>query len=181
MTNSTTDSSTQPHNPDRVIREEVIVEASVDAAWEAWTSEEGIKTFFAPACNVDLRIDGLYEILFTPDAEPGQRGAEGMRIMAFQPKKMLAFTWNAPHDLPNVRDQLTHIVIRLSELPEGRIRVTIAHDGWGEGEEWDRAFAYFVRAWKDVVLPRLKYRFSTGPVDWSNPPRVSSKLGEKAG
>jgi len=146
------------------------VEASVDAVWEAWTSEEGIKTFFAPACNVDLRVDGLYEILFNPDAEPGQRGAEGMRIMAFQPKKMLAFTWNAPHDLPNVRDQLTHVVIRLFELPEGRTRVTLAHDGWGEGEEWDKAFAYFVRAWKDVVLPRLKYRFSIGPVDWNSPP-----------
>lgn len=175
MTNNTTDSSTQPHNPDRVIRGEVIVEASVDAVWEAWTSEEGIKTFFAPACNVDLRVDGLYEILFTPDAEPGQRGAEGMRIMAFQPKKMLAFTWNAPHDLPNVRDQVTHVVIRLFELPEGRTRVTLAHDGWGEGEEWDKAFAYFVRAWKDVVLPHLKYRFSVGPVDWESPPKTDSE------
>lgn len=164
------DDSTQVHNPDRVIRGEVIVEARVDAVWEAWTTEEGIKSFFAPACNVDLRVDGLYEILFNPDAEPGWRGAEGMRIMAFQPKKMLAFTWNAPPDLSNVRDQLTHVVIRLFELPEGRTRVTLAHDGWGEGEEWDKAFAYFVRAWKDVVLPRLKYRFSIGPIDWKDPP-----------
>ena len=27
-------------------------------------------------------------------------------------------------------------------------------------------------AWKDVVLPRLKYRFSVGPVNWENPPRL---------
>lgn len=162
------------NNPDRVIRGEVIVEASVDAVWEAWTTEEGVKTFFAPACNVDLRVDGLYEILFNPDAEPGQRGAEGMRIMAFQPKKMLAFTWNAPAYLPNVRKQLTHVVVRFTELSEGRTRVTFTHDGWGEGEEWDRAFAYFSRVWKDAVLHRLKYRFSVGPVDWENPPKTSS-------
>jgi len=28
------------------------------------------------------------------------------------------------------------------------------------------------KAWKDVVLPRLKYRFSVGPVNWENPPRL---------
>lgn len=175
MSNNTADASTQVHNLDRIIRGEVIVEASVDAVWEAWTTEEGTRTFFAPACNVDLRIDGLYEILFNPEAEPGQRGAEGMRIMAFQPKKMLAFTWNAPSDLPNVRKQLTHVVIRFMELPNGRSRLTLTHDGWGEGEEWDKAFVYFTRAWKDVVLPRLKYRFSVGPVDWENPPKTDSE------
>jgi len=175
MSNNTADASMRLQNPDRVIRGEVIVEASVDSVWEAWTTEEGIKTFFAPACNVDLRVDGLYEILFFPDADPGRRGAEGMRIMAFQPKKMLAFTWNAPSYLPNVRKQLTHVVIRFTELPEGRTKVTVTHDGWGEGEEWDKAFAYFTRAWKDVVLPRFKYRFSVGPVDWDNLPKIEAK------
>jgi len=172
---STTDARTQPRNPDRVIRGEVIVETSVDAVWEAWTTEEGIKTFFAPACHVELRVDGLYEILFNPDAEPGWRGAEGMRVMALQPNRMLAFTWNAPPDLTSVREQLTHVVIRFMELAEGRTQVTLTHDGWGEGEEWDKAFAYFVRAWKDVVLPRLKYRFSIGPVDWDNLPKIEAE------
>ena len=49
-----------------------------------------------------------------------------------------------------------------SECPDRVIR--------GEGGEWDKAFAYFVSDWKDVVLPRLRYRFSVGPVDWENPP-----------
>jgi len=88
---------------------------------------------------------------------------------------ILVLTEQEIRDLPNVRDQLTHVVIRLSELPEGRTRVTLAHDGWGEGEEWDKAFAYFVRAWKDVVLPRLTYRFPVGPVDWESPPKTDSE------
>lgn len=155
---------------DRFIRAEATVEASVDAAWNAWTTEEGIKTFFAPACRIELRIDGFYEIFFNPDAEPGQRGGEGMRILALQPKKMLAFTWSAPPHLPNVRNQRTHVVVRFKELTKGRTQVTLTHDGWGEGEEWDQAFAYFSRAWAEVVLPRLEYRFAVGPVDWNNPP-----------
>jgi hypothetical protein len=49
----------------------------------------------------------------------------------------------------------------------------LRHDGWGEGGEWDTAFAYFSRAWTDVVLPRLKHRFEQGPMDWSDPPRLA--------
>ena len=45
--------------------------------------------------------------------------------------------------------------------------VTLTHDGWGVGEEWDQAFDYFTNAWRDIVLPRLKRRFALGPIDWS--------------
>jgi uncharacterized protein YndB with AHSA1/START domain len=173
MSDDASSASTTLQSQDRVIRGEIIVQAGVDAIWAAWTTEEGIKSFFAPACNVDLRVNGLYEILFDPDAEAGWRGAEGTRIMAFQPKKMLAFTWNAPPNLTHVRHQLTHVVLRFAELSGGRTQVSMTHDGWGEGGEWDEAFAYFVRAWKDIVLPRLQYRFSVGPVDWDHPPNVA--------
>ncbi len=159
-------------NPDRVIRGEVVVEASLAEVWEAWTTAEGIRTFFAPDCNVDLRVDGPYEMFFDLDAEPGQKGGEGAKILAFQPKVMLAFTWNAPLHMPNVRKQFTHVVLRFTELAERQTAVSLSHDGWGEGEEWDEAFAYFTRAWNDIVLPRLKYRFSVGKVDWDTPPKT---------
>ena len=156
-------------DPDRAIRLEIAVQASLDAVWKAWTTEEGIRTFFAPDCHVELRIDGAYEIFFDPQAEPGKRGADEMRILAFQPRKMLAFTWNAPLHMTQVRKQRTHVVVRFHEL-NGRTKVTLFHDGWGEGPEWDQAFEYFMKAWRDLVLPRLRYRFSVGPVDWENLP-----------
>lgn len=159
-------------DPNRAIRLEIVVEANLDEVWNAWTTEDGIRTFFAPDCRVDLRVDGAYEIFFDPEAEPGQRGADEMRILALQPKKMLAFTWNAPLHMPEVRKQRTHVVVRFQELDGGRTKVTLFHDGWGEGGEWDEAFEYFVRAWRDIVLPRLKHRFSVGPVDWEHLPML---------
>ncbi len=156
----------------RVVRGETVIEAGVDEVWKAWTTEEGIKTFFAPGCHVDLRVDGLYEIFFAPDAPEGERGADGMRLMAIEPGKMLSFTWNAPLHLPAIRGQRTHVVLWFDEAGPGRTRVTLAHDGWGEGREWDSACEYFEKAWLDVVLPRLEYRFKVGPVDWDNPPRL---------
>ena len=142
-------------NPDRIITGEVIVDAPVSDVWKAWTTEEGIKSFFAPACRIELGVDGSYEMIFLPDGEPGQRGGEGVRFLAIQPEKMLSFTWNAPPHLAEVRKQWTHVVLRFSGVDGGRTRVTLRHDGWGEGDEWDQAFAYFERAWLKIVLPNL--------------------------
>ncbi len=75
-------------------------------------------------------------------------------------------------ELPAVRGQYTHVVIRFDEVSEGT-RVSLVHDGWGTSSEWDQAFNYFESAWLRVVLPRLNYRFKHGPIDWKNPPDLS--------
>ncbi len=161
-------------DPNRSIRADVVIDATVDEVWDAWTTGDGIRSFFAPGCNVEPRVGGLYEIFFAPDAESGVKGADGMRILAFEPGKMLAFTWNAPLSMPNVREQRTSVVLRFGRTDTGGTRLSLAHSGWGEGEEWDGAFDYFTKAW-DVVLDRLTYRFSVGPVDWDDPPAVATE------
>lgn len=155
---------------ERVILAEVVANAPLSQVWQAWTTNEGAETFFAPRCRIDPRPRGAYGIYFDLEAEPGEQGAEGMIVLAVQPERMLSFTWNAPPHLPLVRGQMTHVTLRLEQVDGSRTRVILRHDGWGDGGEWDQAFDYFQRAWAKVVLPRLKYRFDVGPVDWQHPP-----------
>ena len=89
-----------------------------------------------------------------------------MRFLALQPPRMLSFTWNAPPSLPQAREQRTFVVIRFQPVSERETRVTLHHTGWGDGGEWDKAYAYFDRAWGNV-LGNLKKSFETGPFDWT--------------
>ena len=141
------------------IRLEVVVSASVDEVWDAWTTVEGVKSFFAPDARIDLRPDGPYEIFFDPSAPAGKRGADDMRVMLVQPKSALAFTWNAPEKFPNARGQRTHVMVRLVPETPARTRVILVHDGFGDGEEWNAVRSYFKGAWGGYVLPRLVKRF----------------------
>ena len=156
----------------RAVTGEVVAPTTISAVWEAWTTEAGARTFLAPDCKIELNPGGAYEMYFMPESSPGLRGGEGCRVLAVQPEQMLSFTWNAPPSLPEVRGQFTHVVVRLFEELEGT-RVKLNHDGWGDGGEWDQAFAYFETAWNKIVLPFLVHRFKYGPIDWANPPNFS--------
>jgi len=152
---------------ERSIDLEVTVAAPVAEVWKAWTTTEGVKSFFAPDARVELKVDGPYEIFFNPYAAPGLKGADGMRVLAFQDEKMLSFTWNAPPSLPEARKQRTHVVVRFEAKGARETVVRLHEDGWGEGGEWDKAFDYFSKAWPKV-LEQLKQRFVSGPMDWTN-------------
>lgn len=162
---------------DRNIHIETIINAPVPEVWEVWTTQKGLESFLAPECRIDLRIDGTLDIYFYPEAPEGQRGAEGLRILSVQPNKMYSFSWINPPDFPEIRNQRTHVILKF--FPKGKqnskTRLVLIHDGWGDGEIWDQAYQYFVKAWRDTVLFRLNYRFDKGPVNWSYPPKNTGK------
>ena len=151
---------------ERALDKEVVVGATLDQAWDAWTTREGITSFFAPDARIEARVGGPFQIYMDPGAEPGLKGADEMRFMALQPKKMLSFDWNAPPSLPEARQQRTFVIVRFEPVTPTSTKVTIHHVGWGDGGEWDKTFSYFDRAW-GFVLGNLKTRFEKGPRDWS--------------
>jgi uncharacterized protein YndB with AHSA1/START domain len=153
------------HADERRIMKEALVAAPVEAVWKAWTTSEGIVSFFAPEAKVEARPDGPFELYMNPYAPPGMKGADDMRVMAVQENKLLSFTWNAPPHLPEARAQRTFVTVRLQPHGTGTV-VRINHNGWGDGGQWDQAYDYFDKAWGSV-LEALQKRFVEGPRDWT--------------
>jgi uncharacterized protein YndB with AHSA1/START domain/uncharacterized protein YciI len=139
-------------NPtDRLIRYEVHVAAPLEEVWKAWTTVEGVKRFFASDAKIEMKIGGAYEIYFGPEEKQGLRGSEGCEVLSFLPMEMLSFSWNAPPDYPEIRPWRTRVILNFRRLQDGRIRVNLAHYGFGEGEEWDAVWNYFNIAWSHVM------------------------------
>lgn len=150
---------------ERAIEKSVEIAATLEQAWQAWTTREGITSFFAPDAKIEPRVGGAFQIYIDPGAPAGSKGADDMRYLALQPQRMLSFDWNAPPSLPEARAQRTVVILRFEPVDANTTRVRLHHVGWGDGGEWDRAYAYFDRAWGNV-LASLKKRFDSGPVDW---------------
>jgi uncharacterized protein YndB with AHSA1/START domain len=152
---------------ERAIDKSVVVNATLDDTWQAWTTREGIVSFFAPDAKVEARVGGAFQIHMDPGAQLGMKGADDMRFLALQPKSMISFDWNAPPHLPQARQQRTFVVVRFYPVGDKATRVTLHHTGWGEGGEWDKAYDYFDKAW-GYVLGNLQTRFEKGPQDWTD-------------
>ena len=151
---------------ERRIVKEAVVKAPVEAVWKAWSTSEGIATFFAPEARVEARPDGPFEIYINPYAQPGMRGADAMRVLGVQENRMISFSWNAPPHLPEARAQRTFVTVRMRPAGDAETSVRLTHVGWGDGGQWDQAYAYFDRAWGNV-LGNLQKRFAEGPKDWT--------------
>jgi uncharacterized protein YndB with AHSA1/START domain len=151
------------------VHKERVIPAPPPEVWKAWTTLEGVKTFFAPEANIDLQEGGAYELFFSPREPLGSRGAEGCTVVSVEPNKKLTFTWNFPPSIPSLRDAVKHTQVTVTLTPSGAgTKVTLDQTGFEGGADWQRGRAYFEHAW-GVVLARLERRFKKGPVDFEWP------------
>ena len=91
------------------------------------------------------------EIIFVPTAPEGAQASKGCRILAYLPGETLAFSWNAPPQLAEIRLRHTWVVVTFQGPPEGPTRVRLVQTGFGEGAIWDEDVEYFNRAWGTVL------------------------------
>ena len=148
----------QPLEPDIVVTK--VIDAAVADVWKAWTTPEGIESFFAPkAAKIVPEPGGAFELWFGVDQPEGQRGSEGCLVHSVVPMQQLVFEWNAPPPIPTIRRLRTLVYVDFRSLDANRTEVTLRNFGYGQGEEWAKTKQYFERAWPAVMVS-LQKRFA---------------------
>lgn len=144
--------------PDIVVT--AVVNAPLAEVWKAWTTPEGIESFFAPkAPKVEPRPGGAFELWFAPTAPEGSRGCDDCKVHSVRPMEQLVFEWNSPPTIPVVRSLRTLVYLDFKPLPGDRTEVTLRNFGYGDGEDWAKSKAYFRNAWP-AVMAGLEKRFA---------------------
>jgi uncharacterized protein YndB with AHSA1/START domain len=144
--------------PDIVVTK--IINAPVADVWKAWTTAEGIESFFAPkAAKVEPVPGGAFELWFGVNNPEGSRGSEGCLVHSVKPMEQFVFEWNAPPEIPTIRKLRTLVYLDFKSLPDNRTEVTLRNFGYGTGEEWAKTKAYFEKAWP-AVMGSLEKRFA---------------------
>jgi len=136
------------------------IDAPVADVWKAWTTVDGIESFFAPkAAKVEPVAGGAFELWFGVTFPEGTRGSEGCKFHSVRPMEQLVFEWNAPPTIPAIRVLRTLVYLDFKPLPGDRTELTLRNFGYGDGEDWAKTKAYFVNAWP-AVMASLEKRFA---------------------
>ena len=102
---------------ERAIVKTATVKAPPAEVWKAWTTTEGITSFFAPEARIEARPGGAFHVHFNPYAKPGLKGADDMQVLDVRrddPQELLR-TGDHLHDHPLidrfVEQQLAHGIV----------------------------------------------------------------------
>ena len=145
------------------ITEEITVSTSQELVWYAWTIQERVTQWFAPAANIEAWISGCYELYFIP-GNTEQMNTKGCKIVELLDKESLTFTWKGPDqfkDLMNTEDHLTEVLVKLEELDKENTRIVIHHTGFQNNGDWKEAIDWHTNAWRGV-LSSLKSALESG-------------------
>ncbi|MEM8995261.1 MAG: SRPBCC domain-containing protein, partial [Acidobacteriota bacterium] len=129
---------------------EELIDAPVERVFGTFADGATLKAGYGPQfgafkAHIDLAVGGRYEWLFD-----GAVGSNGCQVLSYVPDRMISFSWNAPPDHGENRDQHTWVVVEF-EPRDGGTAVRLTHLGFGEGTQWDETLAYFENAWVSVL------------------------------
>jgi uncharacterized protein YndB with AHSA1/START domain len=150
---------TKVAGPDRALRFEVVVPASLDDVWGAFESAEGVQTWLWSTARVDLVPGGDWLVLY-----PGGKTGGGT-VLSVDPKRQLAIAALAPEQFPHVRAERTRAVFGFETVDARHTQVTLVQTGWKSGAEWDEAYEYLADG-NAQLLAQLYQRFVSGPIQW---------------
>ena len=155
------------HAGERTLVTQGVVDATPHELWQAFTVDSEIVKWMVPFAHMDLKIGGTLETSYEPHAKLGDPKNIRHKILSYAPDRMLSFTFTMPEMFKQAHDENGHwVVVEFEPLTAQKTRVVETIYGWGEGADWDKAYAFFEKgdAW---TMEQLEKRFA--PSDAAKP------------
>jgi uncharacterized protein YndB with AHSA1/START domain len=144
---------------------EAVIDAPVDAVWDAYTTKSGVESWMASKAEVDLAIGGTLRTHFDPKGTIGDAQTIENRILSFDPRRMLSLrVTRAPADFPYATAiARTWSVVYFT--PEGgKTRVSEVTMGFGDDPE-SQALRKFLEDGNRYLMGQLQKRFAGAAAD----------------
>ena len=153
---------------ERVLRQEIVVPATLEQVWTAVSTSDGLREWVAPTAEVQLKTGGHWYTNYTPGSRIGDAGTIYNSVLSYVPMKMIAMKIGiAPPVFPKgpSEEGTLFAVLTLEDLGNRQVRVSEHMVGFGKGEDWDKVYTFF-QTGNAYTLGQLLKRFEVGPRKW---------------
>jgi len=139
------------HSEQRILRHEVLLEVSLEEAWDYFTRADLVKTWMAPVADVDLRPGGVIKTNYNSCASLSDPGAIELKIVNFVPQRFLTLQSNlevakeADWMNETIYAQRNHLfnLIEFQSIGENRTRIVSWGLGYGTTDDWNAMVGFF--------------------------------------
>jgi uncharacterized protein YndB with AHSA1/START domain len=154
------------HAQERVLRNSIVVRTTVQKAWQAMATPEGMKACCVRDAQIEMKMMGKFHTHYS--GKVGDPGTITNVILSYIPNRMFAIKLGYPGNfavpdetgkrvpLPEVvKADTVFSVAELEDLGNGNVRISATMVGFQSGREWDLLYNFFSRA-NDSELQALK-------------------------
>jgi len=136
---------------------ETEIDADVDAVWNAFTTNDGLRTWMAPLVEIELAVGGKMKSNYNAKGKIGDETTIENTILSFDPKRMLSLKATGfPKGFPfEDAAKATWSVFYFTELPSSRTKITVVGLGYTDDEQSKKMRSFFATANKQS-LDKLK-------------------------
>lgn len=132
---------------ERILRNEGVIHAGASEIFNCFRTGDGLKKLWGVAhAEVDFKVGGMIRTNYDPAGKIGDDSTIGNAILAYEPDRMLAIRPIAPVGAQDFIKKLCETgwtVIRLEPLTPTSTKLSVTMAGFGEGELYDKAYAFF--------------------------------------
>ncbi len=140
---------------ERILIEEVVIEAPLADVWNAYTTESGYTAWAAPKARIDLRVGGTMLTQYGPNAEIGDPGTNTLHIVNYVPQRLLTLRAEIADNWPEVMKQdgerLTNVIL-FEAITPNRTRIESFGIGYGPSPEYENLLQFFVTANRSLYV-----------------------------
>jgi uncharacterized protein YndB with AHSA1/START domain len=124
---------------------EGIIDAPLDAVWNAFTTNAGQEAWNVAHAEIDLKIGGTMRTHYDAKGKIGDVNTIENVILAFEPKKMLTIKVGKPPEKFPFKEAIKNVwhIIYFEEAGPNRTRLRLVGLGYGADEESKKLRAFF--------------------------------------
>ncbi|MEO8112290.1 MAG: hypothetical protein ABI594_19740 [Ginsengibacter sp.] len=133
---------------EKVLRLEMIVPLDKKTAWEYFTKDELLQKWIAPLAHIELKTGGY--ILTNYDKAKSLADSSSIRLaiinylddelLTLKVKLNNNFSQKVQSEDGNLQE-----LIQFKDVGGGKTKIISSMIGWGTGDDWDKAYSFFVK------------------------------------
>ena len=134
---------------DLVLFQEVLVHAPVSEVWDAYTTDEGWRSWASPVVSIDLRIGGMIQTHYGQGAAIGDPGTNTLHILNYVPNRLLTLQAEVEERWPAIMKEDAHTlmnVIVFEDLGGAQTRIQSYGTGYRDTDAYGELLDFFIPA-----------------------------------
>lgn len=142
------DSSYITSTGERVLQMSIVIPVDREAAWDLFTKDSELVRWIAPVAHIELKTGGFILTNYDKSKSLSDKSSIRLGIVNYLEKELITLKVDLNDNFPGKiqkEDQHLQEIIQFIDQGGGNTRIVSSMIGWGSGEEWDKAYNFFIR------------------------------------